>query len=74
MTDREEMQQVKQAVAEYIGLYGVTNTRDMQAYCYDVTGINPSLNTVADVLRALGYEPRKKVTRWIFKHNGGAHE
>ena len=73
MTKYGDRIEVKKAIAEYIKANGVTTTRDIAAGVANTIGFRPSTATVADVLRELSYYPPERVTRWVFRHNGGDH-
>jgi hypothetical protein len=59
MPKKAEKQSVKRAIANYVQTNGVTSTREIALGVADTIGYQPSTSTVSDVLKELGYIPKR---------------
>lgn len=59
MPKKAEMQKIKKAIADYVQSNGVTSTRDIALGVADTIGYQPSTATVSEVLKELGYIPKR---------------
>lgn len=49
--------EIKDAIADYIRSYGAASTRTIADYVEGQLGSRPSTDTVANVLKEMGYKP-----------------
>ena len=61
--DPKTEREVKQAIEDYVRTYGAASTRTIADYVAGQLGIRPSTDTVANVLKDLGYKPL--ATYWV---------
>lgn len=52
-TERE----VREAIKDYVETYGAASTSTIADYVQSQLGVRPAKDTVADVLREMGYTP-----------------
>ena len=55
--------EIKDSIADYVRTYGAASTRTIADYVAGQLGIRPSTDTVANVLKDLGYKPL--ATYWV---------
>ena len=55
--------EIKDAIKDYIDTYGAASTRTIADYVEGQLGSRPSTDTVANVLKELGYKPL--ATYWV---------
>lgn len=55
--DPKTERQIKEAIEDYISKYGASSTRTIADYVASELGIKPSTETVANVLKEMGYKP-----------------
>lgn len=58
-TERE----VRDAIRDYVKNYGVASTSTIADYVASQLGVRPAKDTVADVLREMGYTP--VASQWV---------
>ena len=58
-TERE----VREAIRDYVNTYGATSTSTNADYDQSQLGVKPAKDTVADVLREMGYTPI--ASQWV---------
>ena len=58
-TERE----VREAIRDYVNTYGAASTSTIADYVQSQLGVKPAKDTVADVLREMGYQPL--ASQWV---------
>ena len=58
-TERE----IREAIRDYVNTYGASSTSTIADYVQSQLGVRPTKDTVADVLREMGYTPI--ASQWV---------
>ena len=72
--NEQDMERVRELVDEYVGIYGVTDTRKIAKYVEERTGKMPSNGTISYILRnEMNYTSHRQ-PQFVWKHNAERHE